>query len=422
MPNDTRTPDEIERDIERERAELARTVDELQDRFSPEAVIREISRGFREHGGDIGSAVTRSVKQNPVGLALTGVGLAWMMFGRSFEGDDDRTVSRSREYDSIGGDDLSELRRTRKRALGEAADADWEDTGDARSYSSAYGRSDPRRGRVATHRSYGSYPDWARHDLDDYDDDGRSMGDRASDAASAVGDAASGAADGVKSTAGSAAAAVGSGARSAGQSVSDAGSRVADGARSAADSASRAAQRTADRAARARNRLARGTEELSEAARERVVAARAKAMHVAQRAERAARENYVAGRDAASDFIEEQPLVAGALALAVGAALAGALPRTRQEDELLGETRDDLFDDAERIFHEERRKAERVANAALDEAGKIADEKRSEIDKAAPGNKSAVEAVADEARDVGRRVKDAAESEADRTGLGKPKT
>ena len=43
MPNDTRTPDQIERDIERERSDLASTVDALQDKFSPEAVISEIA-------------------------------------------------------------------------------------------------------------------------------------------------------------------------------------------------------------------------------------------------------------------------------------------------------------------------------------------------------------------------------------------
>ena len=80
---DNRTPDEIERDIERERSQLGRTVDELQDRLSPEGILREVGRGLSDHGQDIGEAVTQSVKRNPVALALTGIGLAWLVSGRS---------------------------------------------------------------------------------------------------------------------------------------------------------------------------------------------------------------------------------------------------------------------------------------------------------------------------------------------------
>ena len=90
MPDTTRTPDDIERDIERERSELGRTVNELQDRFSPDHIFREIGRGLSDHGSDIGEAVTRSVKRNPVALALTGVGLAWLMSGRSWDEDAQR--------------------------------------------------------------------------------------------------------------------------------------------------------------------------------------------------------------------------------------------------------------------------------------------------------------------------------------------
>lgn len=46
-------------------------------------MVREVTDGFRRHGGEIGTAVTRSVKQNPLAPAVTGEGLAWLMFGRS---------------------------------------------------------------------------------------------------------------------------------------------------------------------------------------------------------------------------------------------------------------------------------------------------------------------------------------------------
>jgi len=43
-----------------------------------------------------------------------------------------------------------------------------------------------------------------------------------------------------------------------------------------------------------------------------------------------------------SDLLHDQPLIGGALAFAVGAAIASALPTTQQEDELLGESSDRL--------------------------------------------------------------------------------
>lgn len=420
MRTDTRTPDEIEREIERERAELASTVGAIQEKFSPDAVVREIVRGFRDHGGEFGTAVTRSIKQNPLALALTGVGLAWLVFGRSNDGSDDHARQPdAREFDSrprttqgYGGTGLP--RHAGDRPVG------------SNGYEPARGRSVYRSDGQAEHRSrYATYPSWARHDLDDYDldDDERDRDDEsgiaqqasetASSAAAGARNAASSVATGVKSAGSSAVDGVGSAANSVASGVQSAGSALASGARSAA-------RGTSERAARARERLARGTENLSEAARDRVIAARARAVDMAQRADAAARRNYARGRDATKDLVEQQPLVAGALAMAVGAALAGALPRTRHEDELLGETRDDLFDEAERIFHEERQKAERVARAAVDEVGKIAEERRAEADSAAPGQKTAVEAAADEVRDAAGRVSDAAKEKARKEKLGNP--
>lgn len=375
MPDDVRTPDQIERDIERERARLADAFDALQDKFSPEAVVREVADGFRRHGGEIGTAVTRSVKQNPLALAVTGVGLAWLMFGRSHDDPADRIRHRETRRD------------TRHGAYGE----DFE-SGHSPHPAGGYAAHDRYDGATpandARRMGRGSdayYPAWARLEFDDdedrHDEDGTSLGDRASEVASSAGEAA----------------------------------------RSARSAVAEGAQNAADRANRAGARLARGTEDLSEAARDRILAARKRAIDTAAKAEAAARRNYARGRDATTDFIEEQPLVAGALALAVGAALAGALPRTRREDEVLGATRDELFDEAERIFREERDKAERVARAAADEATAIVEEKREAADAAAPGGKSAVEAAADEVRDAGQRVAEAARQKAEDEDLGHPK-
>ena len=98
------------------------------------------------------------------------------------------------------------------------------------------------------------------------------------------------------------------------------------------------------------------------------------------------------GRDSAGDLFERQPLVIGALAFAVGAAIAALLPKTRTEDNYLGARRDALMDEAERIYHEERARAERALGAARSELEAAAHE-------AAGSAKAAFEDVASKAED-----------------------
>ncbi len=81
MTNDDRSSAEIERDIEREREELQDTLQEIRDRYSVEAITRQVGRYVQENGGDIGRSVMEQVKANPIPLALTGIGLVWLMAG-----------------------------------------------------------------------------------------------------------------------------------------------------------------------------------------------------------------------------------------------------------------------------------------------------------------------------------------------------
>lgn len=379
MTTDTRSPKEIERDIERERAGLTNTLDDLQDRFSIEHVARQFSDQFRAHGGDIGRSVSEAVKRNPVALALTGVGLAWLMMGDKSGGRDrydrDRRFGRT-DYDD-DRHDHDHVGRTGLRS---------------RAGSAPQGRTlgpqpgDPSKSYYAGR--YGSHedtPSWARTDDDD---DRQGVRSRVRDTASSAGESISGAAS------------------SAANTVTDAGKSVGDSVQNLASSAS-------ERAAAFRERLAEGTENLTEEARNRVIAARERAIEARDAAASYARQ----GRNRAVDIFEEQPLIVGALAVALGAALGAALPRSRMEDHYLGETSDQLMDDAERIFAEEKQKLGEVAKAAADEAKNIVSEAKRNADDAAPAD-SAAQAVADKAKSAGQRIADAAETEARKQNVG----
>lgn len=125
-------------------------------------------------------------------------------------------------------------------------------------------------------------------------------------------------------------------------------------------------QRASEGMSSTRERLS----QTAQSARERVgqmgQGARERADQLRQQAERV-RTGY-------DSLVREQPLVLGAIGLAVGALLAAAAPRTRREDELMGEASDRLTERAKEAGKETLEKAKQVATAAKDaasaEAGK----------------------------------------------------
>ncbi|MGR3761800.1 DUF3618 domain-containing protein [Roseobacteraceae bacterium NS-SX3] len=429
MTTESRSPREIEREIERNRAQLTSNLENLQDRFSVDSVMRQIGDQLREHGGEIGHAVSRTVKENPAAVALTGIGLAWLIFGGGQKPRGSRPSVRpvrdyGRDLDYDGHSDDGGY------STGAASRSRWEDRPASGDYGSSYAasrsvpRPDPRMkgGTVGV-------PSWAR--TDDLDDNGGGIADRAASAAasardsitgaaSAAGDKAAEAGSAVSGAASDAGTAAKSKASAAGSAVKDkaaaAGEAVRGTASAAASAASGAMHSAQERAARMRARLAEGTENLSEEARARVIAAREAAVDARRRAAAAvARQS-----EQAADLYDRQPLVAGALALALGAAIGGALPRTRTEDDLMGAHSDALMERAEEIFREEREKAAAVLEAAKSEAEAIAKEKREEIDRKTPSAEAAAKTVAEEAKAAGKRVADAAAEKAKEKNLGKP--
>ncbi len=75
----TRSAEEIEREVERTRSHMDRTVDELSERMSPGQLLDEVVRGMRGSGRF--SDMSRQIREQPLPLALFGVGLVWVGAG-----------------------------------------------------------------------------------------------------------------------------------------------------------------------------------------------------------------------------------------------------------------------------------------------------------------------------------------------------
>lgn len=74
-----KNPEQLEREVDQARERLGNTTNELSDRLSPNELINQAIDMVREHGGEFGSNLGSQIKNNPMPMILTSVGLSWMM-------------------------------------------------------------------------------------------------------------------------------------------------------------------------------------------------------------------------------------------------------------------------------------------------------------------------------------------------------
>jgi len=119
-------------------------------------------------------------------------------------------------------------------------------------------------------------------------------------------------------------------------------------------------QRASEGMSSTRDKLSQTTQSARERVGQLGQGARGQVERVLHQAERM-RSGY-------DSMVREQPLVLGAIGLAVGAMVAAGLPRTREEDRLMGEASDRLTEKAKEIGQEQVGKVQEVATAAKDAA------------------------------------------------------
>lgn len=357
MTNDTRTSDDIERDIVDERAQMSNTINDLQKKFSVDAIVGDLGTMFRNQGGELGRAVSQTLGRNPAAVVMVGVGLAWLFMGQN------RTQSANPTADPWAETDNKRKGATYQSWSSRAARADRPDgSGHDERDQYWYGNDQMAQSRRAAGQGLGG------GSKDRLQTASNGVMGAVSEAAGAVGDAVSGAAANL------------------GHSASGLSER-----------------------------LSHGLEDFSEEARARILAAR-RAAHDARVASAATVKK---GARVASNFFEDQPLVVGALAVALGAAIGGVLPHSKLEDDTLGDSSDRLFADAQALFREERDKAmAAVRMAATDVKGEIKDI-GSDLSDLLPDGKTVGTVIVDRAADAASRVFEHATGDVEHQGSGK---
>ncbi len=106
-------------------------------------------------------------------------------------------------------------------------------------------------------------------------------------------------------------------------------------------------------------------------------------------------------------LIEDQPLVAGAIAMALGAAVGGALPRSRIEDQIFGEQSDRAMEAARTLASDQGAKVQATASAVVDEARNIAGEASAELGAKLPSGEEIVDAAETKVREAATRLREA---------------
>lgn len=101
-----KSPDELEREIDDTRSQLDYTLDALRNRLSPGELADQAldywRHGPKEYVSELGTNLSHSVRDNPLAVGLVGVGLAWLIMGRT------RVADEQEEHDYAGyGDGMT---------------------------------------------------------------------------------------------------------------------------------------------------------------------------------------------------------------------------------------------------------------------------------------------------------------------------
>ncbi len=271
-----RSSADIEHEVERTRAGLTETLEELRDRASPGQLFEQALDYAKTSGGaEFTRNLGAAVRDNPLPLLLIGAGIGWLMLGQGNTRSAPQPSHRSGAYDAPRG-------------------AGYPGTG--------------------------------------WEGEQPGLMDRAGEA---VGDAADAVRDATASAYRSVAGAVGT----AGEQVRDAAGSASRSLRGGTGQASDYADRTTRAASAyardAQDQLGRWTDEAG---------------------------------STAGWVLREQPLVLGALGIALGAAVGALLPGTDAEDRLMGETRDGLAEQAGTLAQEGYAKARETLGGQAEQA------------------------------------------------------
>lgn len=356
---------QIERDLEDTRARLDATLDALQQKLSPAQMVDQAMNWFKDgDSSDLGRTIGRSLRDNPIPVALVGIGLGWLLVGGG---------GRGRREGPAHDPEPGRTRHVGRQAPPRAQER--------------YGSFASAGGMGTTHHQPPPYEAAAYDDLARKADEAGARIQRGVEETEESFKerlhAARGAVVGVTRQVGEALSTYGDRVEHA---VGQAADRFREASRSMSEAASRAADRTSDMAGQAYDMAGQAYDQGRAGLRSLYDYGQSAAHSARSGAEQAGESMRDAGSRTAS-YLKEQPLLLGAIGLAVGVALGALLPASRYEREIAGDLRRSLGNQARDAVSELGQRAARVAETMLDTAQEAA--QREGFTRVSPGEAAA---------------------------------
>jgi len=326
--NDT---EEIERELDDTRSRLDATIGALQQKLAPGTMVDQAVEYFTEGGGvEIGRNVGRSMRDNPIPVALIGIGIGWLIWSNA--------SARHDGYD----EDWQDRRGPRGARLSGRVDRD------------LYGRRSYRYGG-------GFEQEMSQHQPMPYEAAARDdLATKAHRAGAQVQREAGEADDAFQSRVDAARASVLGLTRNAGEAAEGFRARIESALSSAVESARSLASSAGDTASSIVDRGREVAQGLYEQGSSALSGARGHAGDAAGQVRQFSTRTI--------DYVQEQPLLLGALGITIGAAIGMLLPSSRYEREVAASLRDSLGEQARQMAGDASHRVARVAEAVLDTA------------------------------------------------------
>jgi hypothetical protein len=339
---------ELEREIEAQRDRVESTIDQIQQKLSPGQMVDELLSYTKSGGGEFVSNLGRVAKNNPLPVALLGVSLAWLIArpGQGPMGGNSRHQRSDRDWDRRLADNGTSY-------SSHYEEYDYLDEEDdyvtEYPYASVSGSSLTRVGEVTDDKGsrYSEFIDGTGRKFRALTD---SMGRRAGHFTDETGNKFRGFTD------------------EAGNRITmfkdEAGNIMHDASGWASNTWRAANRRLRD----VQHALGSGGGQLGR----RFSSAGSSVQHRASQM----------GNDMVNMF-ESQPLVGGALAFAVGAAMGSLIPHTEQEDQVLGDAADKVKREAghmaEDLYSKGKEQVSSLYEEASSKAGELYDKAKSNV-------------------------------------------
>jgi len=337
---------ELQREVEQQRSRLEDRIDQIQEKLSPGQLVDELLNYTKGGGGEFISSLQKNVTANPLPVALLGVSLAWLIA---------KPGSSQPSYSSSS-----------------SSDRDWDNSINNRRGYSAYEDDEDYPVAIITGSSLqrvSNQADESGNHFSEFLDDAGKKYRAASDTAG----------------------------RRAGHFIDETGKRYKgftnaagnrveefrDEAGNLLDEATGWANHTWQRAREMLHDAQDAISGASQAGRSRVSHAAGSAASRAGSLGSQVNGQLGSLNETIIAQFRDQPLVAGALAFAAGAAFGAALPHTEQEDAILGEAADQVkskaAEQAHDIYDQGREKATEVYSDVAERAGEVYNQVKSGV-------------------------------------------